>query len=125
LVAVNQQRRFLVVIAITAFLNVVLIVLLSIKFSAPGAAVALAISEIIGLVIMNRELKKIVSFTSFRYGLKPLIAALVMGVGMFALRIFPVWIIIVAGFVIYCVLAFVLQLLTPEELQNIRKTLTA
>lgn len=124
LVAVNKQHRFLFVIAITAFFNAVLIVLLGIRFGAPGAAVALAISESIGLVIMNRELKKTVSFTSMRYGQKPLIAALIMGIGMFALRLSPLWIIIVAGLAVYCVMAFVLQLFTREELQNLRKTLT-
>ncbi|MBN2619797.1 flippase [candidate division WOR-3 bacterium] len=124
LVAVNKQHRFLFVIAITAFLNAVLIVLLGIKFNAQGAAAALAISEGVGLAIMNRELKKTVTFTSIRHGLKPLIAALVMGIGMFVLRIFPLWIIVVAGLVIYCVMAYVLQLFTPEELQNLRKALT-
>jgi len=122
LVAVDRQRRFLFVIAITAFLNVLLILALGIKFSAPGAAIALVVSECVGLLIMNRELKKIVSFTSFTYGLKPLIAAVAMGIGMFVLRIFPLWIVIPSGLVIYCTMALVLQIFTLEELRNLRKT---
>jgi O-antigen/teichoic acid export membrane protein len=124
LVAVDKQRRFLLVIAITAILNTVLIILLSLKFSAPGAAVALAVSELAGLFIMNRELQKVVSFTSITYGAKPLIAAAVMGIGMFVLRIFPLWIVIPAGLLIYSGMVLIFQLFTFEELKNLRKMIS-
>jgi len=125
LVAIDKQRRFLLVIAVTALVNVVLIILLGTQFSAPGAAVALAVSEFIGLFLMNRELKKVVSFTSITYGLKPLIAAAVMGIGMFVLRIFPLWIVLPAGLVIYCGMALIFQLFTFDELKNQIEATTA
>ncbi|MBN2619870.1 flippase [candidate division WOR-3 bacterium] len=125
LVAVDKQRRFLFVITITAFVNTVLIILLGIKFSAPGAAAALVISEIIGLAVMTRELKKTVSFIGVRYGLKSLIAALIMGVAMFVLRMFPLWIVVPVGFVVYSCMVFVLRLFTVKELKNLQRSLVA
>jgi O-antigen/teichoic acid export membrane protein len=124
LVAVDRQRRFLVVIAITALLNTVLIIIMGLQFSAPGAAIALAVSEFVGLVLMNRELKKVVSFTSIAFGLKPLISAVIMGGCMFVLRPFPLWIVLCAGLLIYCGMAMIFQLFTIDELKNVRKLMS-
>ncbi len=120
LVAVDQERRFFKVITITAFINLVLIIILGIHFRGQGAAAALFVSEMIGIVLMNRELRRFVTFKSLKYVTKPLISSVIMGV---ILLILPQWHIIFAiilGMLIYMIVFYVLRGFSKEELEKLR-----
>jgi PST family polysaccharide transporter len=122
LVAMDQERRFFKVISITAFINLILIVFLGINFKGAGAAAALFVSEVIGIVLMNRELRKFVSFKSMTYMVKPLLASCVMATILYVLRYWYILILVVLGLLVYVLTFYVIKGFTREELTNIKLT---
>jgi len=122
LVAMNQERRFLRVISITAFINLILIIILGVNFKGAGAAAALVVSEMISIVLMNRELRKFVVFRSMRYLIKPILASCIMGVVLYVLKLWHIIILVVLGMLIYALIFYVIKGFSREELIHLKLT---
>lgn len=124
LVAINQQKRFLKVITITAIINTILIIILGIHFKGQGAAAALFVSEMIGIILMHRELIRFIEFNSLKYIVKPLISAILMGIVLYTLRQWHVIILVILGIFIYTILFYLIKGFSKEELRNLKLTFT-
>lgn len=123
LVAIDQQRKFFRVIAYTALLCVIMVIILGFFFKALGAALALFFSEIVGIILMNRELKKHVSFRSFRQMLKPVIAALVSGIAVYVFHQEHVILLVLISVIIYLLVIYILKGFSQQELSDFKNIL--
>ena len=124
LVAIDQQQKFFKVIAYTALIAVVLVLLLGYFFKAPGAAFALLVSEIVGIILMDRNLKKHVDFQCLKYTIKPLIAALVTGLVLYVFKQGHVVILILAGLIIYPLVLYIIKGFSGKELSDLKNTMS-
>ncbi|MGB3341098.1 MAG: flippase [bacterium] len=125
LVAIDQQRKFFKVITYTALISVVLVISLGYLLKAPGAALALLGSETIGIILMNRQLKKHIDFKSLKQTSKPFIAALVTGFVLYIFRQGHVVMIVFAGVVIYSLVFYGIKGFSLKELSDFKNVLTA
>ncbi len=66
LVALNQEKKFFMVIVITAVTNIVLMVILGYQFKGIGVAVAFLVSEFFGVILMKRKLNTTINFPIFK-----------------------------------------------------------
>jgi O-antigen/teichoic acid export membrane protein len=122
LVSINQEKRFFKVITIATVVNVVLIVILGIYFKGPGTAFALLIGELVSVILMNRELQKFVKFGVLGHFLKPLFAAIIMGISFVVLyRVYIIFLVIIGAF-IYVLALYVLKGFSKKELGDLKKT---
>lgn len=124
LIAIDQEKRFFKIITIAAVTSACLIAVLGMELGSVGAAWALLVAEAISIVLMNRELKKSISFRSTVHIVKPFIAALIMAVG---LSLFGQWNVIasiIAGLAVYSVVLYVIRGFTGDDVKNISKTFT-
>jgi O-antigen/teichoic acid export membrane protein len=119
LVAINQEKRFLKVISITSLINLILIITLGIYFKGPGAAAALFISEVIGIRLMNRELKKFVSFKSVKYIYKPIVVSCIMSIILYLSREWHIIILIIIGASVYVIIFYLIKGFSKEELRRL------
>ncbi|MEO0136279.1 MAG: flippase [candidate division WOR-3 bacterium] len=62
LVALNQERKFFKVIFLIALMNLLMIPVLSYLFKGTGVALAIFLSEFIGLLIMRQKLSGVIQF---------------------------------------------------------------
>jgi len=124
LVAINQERQFFKVITITTFLNFILIVLLGLFYNAEGVAAALFISEMIGIIVMNRELKRHVRFRSLKYIFKPLISSLVMAIILYVLNDLSTVISLILGLFAYVMLFYFIRGFSRKDLENLKQAIT-
>lgn len=123
LIAIDQERRFFQVIAITAMINAALIIVLGLQFGFYGAAIALLVSEAIGIMLMHRQLKKFVRFDCLKYIPRPLSAALLM---VLFLYILPEWNVIILAFLgggAYLLVFYFLKGFTKDDLNNFRRAI--
>jgi len=120
LIAINQEKRFFKIITITAIISALLIVVLGLRFGVYGAAGALFVSELISIILMNRQLRRSVSFGEFGYILKPFIAASVMAIFMYVLRLWHVVFLIVLGIVVYLFAFYMLRGFLRSDLKNLK-----
>jgi len=80
LVALDRERKFLKVIALTSTLSLVSIIVLGIFLKGWGASLGLLCGEIVSVVLMKGELNRIVKFPAAQHFLKTLVPALVMSI---------------------------------------------
>ena len=80
LVAMDRERKFLKVIALTSALSLVSIVVLGIFLKGWGASLGLLAGELASIVLMKGELNRIVQFPVARHFLKTLVPALAMSI---------------------------------------------
>lgn len=120
LVAMNQERIFLKVITITAFINLMLIVILGINFKGAGAAAALFVSETISIILMNRELRRLVVFRSVKYLVKPILASCVMGVVLYVSHVWHIVMLVVIGMFIYALVFYAIKGFSRGELLHLK-----
>ena len=120
LIAIDQEKRFFKIITMTAIINALLIVVLGLRFGVCGAAVALFVSELISIILMNRQLRRFVRFGRLGYILKPLISAIVMGIFMYVLQLWSVVYLTLLGIVIYLFALFVLRGFSISDLENLK-----
>jgi O-antigen/teichoic acid export membrane protein len=125
LIAINQEKRFFKIIAATALVSAVLIVILGMELGGVGAAWALLVAEIISIILMNRELKKFVHFRSVIHMAKPFIAALIMAVGLNILGRWSAIASIIIGLLVYMAALYVIKGFTREDIKNISKAFTS
>jgi O-antigen/teichoic acid export membrane protein len=123
LIAIDQERRFFKVIAITAFMSAVLIMLLGLQFGFYGAAAALLVSESVSIILMRRQLKKSVRFACVRYMWKPIIAALGMALLLYVLPDWNVIVLVCSGIFIYLLVLYLINGFTRSDLSNIKQAL--
>jgi O-antigen/teichoic acid export membrane protein len=109
LIAIDQERSFSRVITITAFISAVLLIILGIRFSVCGAALALLVSESISIVLMNKVLQKTVRFGSFKYIFKPLFASLVMAAVLYMLQAWHLVVLLAIGTCLYLVVLYLIR----------------
>jgi O-antigen/teichoic acid export membrane protein len=119
LIAIGQEKRFFKVIAITALISTVFILLLGLQFGFYGTAAALLISESISILLMNRHLKRFMRFGKVAYVLKPLIASLLMAVVMFTVQHWHILILILGGIFVYFSALFILRGFSKSDVKNI------
>ena len=124
LVAIDKERRFFRIMTYTALVNLILVIILGINFKVQGAAVALFISEMFGVLLMNRELRKFVKFESLKYIVRPILASALMGIGLYLFRHWHVIALIIVGAVIYVGLLLLIRGFSREELRSIKQTFT-
>jgi O-antigen/teichoic acid export membrane protein len=123
LVAIDQERRFFKVITITAIINAVLILLLSVQFGFFGAACALLVSEIISIVLMYRQLKKYVQFACLRFIPKPVVAGLLMAISLYVLPQWHVILLILVAACVYLLIFYLLRGISKQDLRNFRNVI--
>ncbi len=123
LVAIDQERRFFKVITYTAIISVILVIILGYLLKAQGAAFALLFSEMIGIVLMNRQLKKYIDFSSLKQTIKPLIASLVAGLVLYVFKQGHTIILIFAGVIIYLLVFYIIRGFSLKELSDYRQIL--
>ncbi|UCF71549.1 MAG: flippase [candidate division WOR-3 bacterium] len=121
LIAMDREKRFFRIIAITAVVSTVLIILLGLRFGVYGAAVALLVSEAISISLMRRELQRVISFGSLRYVTKPVAASLLMIVVLYVLRQWHSIVLIVVGACIYVVLLYLFRGFSVQDLKSIAR----
>jgi O-antigen/teichoic acid export membrane protein len=124
LVAIDQQHKFFRVIAYTAVISVVLIIALGYLFKASGVALALLSGETVGIILMNRQLKKHIDFKSLKQIIKPLIAALITGLVLYVFRQVHVLILVLAAVVIYLLVFYIIKGFSFKELSDFKNILT-
>lgn len=123
LVAMNREQKFLRVISLTSLINAVLICVFGMLFRGPGAAGALFVSESIGIVLMYRILRKHVRFKAAVHAVKPILAALCMGIVLLAVTGWHVIVVVMIGVFVYASALFVLRGFTLGELSSLRRSL--
>jgi O-antigen/teichoic acid export membrane protein len=121
LISIEREWQFFKVITITAIINVILIVILGIYVKSLGVAYALFISEMIGLVLMNKELRKSVQFKSVKYLVKPIIATIIVGTVLYVCRDFHIMVLLVLGIFVYLLSVYFIKLFTKDELRDIKQ----
>ncbi len=124
LIAIDQEKRFFKIITIAAVASACLIAVLGMELGSVGAAWALFVAEAISIILMNRELKKFISFRSTVHMVKPFVAALIMAVGLYMSRQWNVIASIIAGLVVYAVVLYVIRGFTGDDVKNISKSFT-
>jgi O-antigen/teichoic acid export membrane protein len=123
LVAMNRERQFLRIISLISIINAVLICLFGLLLKGPGAAIALFVSEGIGIFLMYRVLRRYVRFKAAAYAIKPFIAALCMGAVLYACIRWHVIVVVLIGACVYVGALFVLRGFTLGELSSVRRSL--
>jgi O-antigen/teichoic acid export membrane protein len=125
LIAIDKEKWFFKIIAITALLSAVLIIALGMELGSVGTAWALLVAEITSIILMNRELKKFIRFQSVRHMAKPFIAACIMAVGLNVFGRWGVILSIVVGLFVYITVLYIIRGFTREDVKNIAKAFTA
>jgi O-antigen/teichoic acid export membrane protein len=123
LVAIDQEQRFFKVITYTALLCTVLVFLLTYLLKAPGAALALLSSEVVGIVLMHHQLKKYVDFSTFRQTIKPVIAAAITGLLLYTFRQVHIILLVIFGLVVYLIIFYLIKGFAPKELSYFQRYL--
>jgi O-antigen/teichoic acid export membrane protein len=123
LVAMNREREFFRVIALTSFINVSLIFIVGLLMRGPGAAIALVVSESVCVVLMYRTLRRYIRFKTVTHAIKPFLAALCMGVVLYAVTGWHVIVAVLIGAGVYVSILFVLRGFTLGELASMRRSL--
>lgn len=123
LVSINRQIVDTRVVCIAAFTNVILNLLLIPRFSYIGAGIASVISFIIIFIYEFNYLQKhFYRIYVFKITLKPLFAALIMGVIIYVLKIIftNLFILIFSGMGSYIILLYTFKVFNHQELGLIR-----
>jgi len=120
LVAVDEQRKFLKVIFITSLINLFLIVVLSLYFKAQGAAAAIFVSELLGVILMNRELKKKIAFNTLKAAVKPTTAALIMAALLYRLQDIHFLLRILMGVFVYIIIMLLIKGFSRSEYRKMK-----
>jgi O-antigen/teichoic acid export membrane protein len=110
LVAIDQQRKFFKVITYTALVT--------------GAAVALLCSETAGIILMNRELKRHVKFSSIGQVIKPIIASVITGFIVYVLRQWHVVVLVFVAVGIYVPVFYLIRGFSKKELKDLKQVFT-
>jgi len=120
LVSIDQQRRFFRVILYTAIINLILIIILGINFKSPGTATALFISELVGILLMNRELKKFIKFETMKNLPKPILASIFMGIVLAGVNSWNIIIQVILGIFGYVIILYLIKGFIGKDLKNLK-----
>ena len=121
LTALDAQRAYLSAIVVGLMVNVGLSAAFAAPLGATGAAVGLLAGELAVFLVCQRTLRRHVGVGPVLAELgRPALAALVMGLVVFALRSAPLWIVPVVGSVVYAGMLFALRVFGRDELRVLR-----
>lgn len=120
LVAIAQEKQFLKIVGITALLSFMLIIILGTITGGVGIGIGLSFSEFISIILMKKELSKLVKFEALRYVVKPIIAALIMAFVIILLHHIHFIVLVTLGIIIYGVIFYLLKGFSIKEFTNIR-----
>jgi O-antigen/teichoic acid export membrane protein len=120
LMACDRQRRYALGVSIGAVTNTILNLLLIPHFSLEGAAIATLVTEVVVLLYMAYHFNRICRIYLERYLLKPSIAALIMGVVLWTVRVNVLFAIII-GIAVYVASFFLIRGMNSKDIQLIRK----
>ena len=105
-------------------ISVALVIVLGYVWKASGAALALLCSEIVGVFLMNRQLKAHIAFSSVKHTVRPLIAAISAGLVLYIFKEVNVLVLIFAGIAIYLFVLYIIKGISMSELSVFRKILS-
>ena len=116
--AINKQRTFTVVTAISAVLSIVLNAVLIPAYSYIGATIATVITEMIVLVVIGFYVRKEgYSFVNSWLILKVIFAGIVMAGILYLLKGLNLFVLIVIGAVTYFAVMYVVRAITNEDIK--------
>lgn len=120
--AINRQVTIMKVTAACAFVNVVLNLILIPKLSLIGASIATVATEIMLFVFYFYAVSTSVCILALhKIAFKPIIAASLMGVCVFYLREYNIFLVVLLAAIIYFVLLYALRAFTDEDLDLFRQ----
>jgi len=122
LAALNQQRAYLRAIALGLIVNVAVSASVIRALGFMGACLGLLAGELAVLIVCLRTLSRYLPVRDLlRESVKPMAAALVMGLVVFLLRGANVFILPVVGAITYAAMLLLLKGFSTDELQILRR----
>ncbi|MFH1783731.1 MAG: flippase [bacterium] len=125
LLSCDKQKAYFKIVISCAVINLVLNLILIPPFSLNGAAMATAITEGTSLLLCYYVFGKIVKVAIMKYISKPLIASLIMGVILYLIKGWNLFLSALLGVVIYSVFLFLIKGITIEEINKVKVALFA
>jgi len=119
LVALDREKRFLKVIALTSALSLVSIVVLGVLFKAWGASLGLLIGELASVWLMKGELNRVVKFPVAPHFLKTLVPALMMSIILYFTPNLNIFLRCGLGFIVYAVLYYLTGGYSGSEIREL------
>jgi O-antigen/teichoic acid export membrane protein len=119
LVALDREKKFLKVIAMTSILSLVSIILLGIFLKGWGASLGLLISELVSVFLMKHELNRAVKFRVARYFYKTLVPALGTGVVLYFTPSLNIFLRCGLGVVLYVILYYLMGGYSGKEIREL------
>lgn len=119
LVALDRERKFLKVIAITSALSLVTIIVLGIFLKGWGASLGLLGGELISVFLMKSELNRIVKFPVARHFLKTLVPALVMSIILYFIPGWNIFLRCGLGVVVYAIMYYLAGGYSGKEIREL------
>ena len=122
MIAIHEEKKGVIVLLLNVVVNVTLNLFLIPKFSLYGAALATVLTEIFYFggyyYIISKSFYRlnIVSFL-----IKPTIASVLMGVTIYYLMSLNVFILVVFGILVYCVIMLLLRALNSDDMDIIKR----
>ena len=115
---INEQKKYLFVIASGAGSNIILNLLLIPKFSMIGAAIATVISHLLVFITAYYYTNRFLKINIFKFFLKPIIASLIM---VLLLHILGLTVIpsIILGFIIYLTMMLIIKGVSIREIKGL------
>jgi O-antigen/teichoic acid export membrane protein len=119
LVALDRERIFLKVIALTSTLSLIAIVTLGVWLKAWGASLGLLTGELVSVVLMKRELNRLVKFPAAQHFLKTLVPALVMSIILYFTPNLNLFLRCGLGVIVYAVLYYLAGGYSGKEVREL------
>lgn len=120
LVAMDKQRRLLVINLVVVIFNIVLNLILIPNYGFRGAGVATILSQALVLILTVYESKKLISFTLQSSKIfRVILAGVVMGLVVWPLAHLNIFLVTTLGGVVYCGLIFALRVVTMGTLREL------
>jgi len=119
LVALDRERKFLKVIALTSGLSLVSIIVLGIFLKGWGASLGLLAGELVSIFLMKRELNRVVKFPAARHFLKTLVPALAMSIILYFSSGLNIFLRGGLGVVVYAVLYYLAGGYSGKEIREL------
>lgn len=124
LFAFNQQKKFMMFVAIGVISNIILDILLIPRWGIEGSAIATLICQILTNIFVWRAMYKTQKFNIGKMMIKPIMATIIMGVSVYALSVsgLSVLPIIAIGGVIYFAILYAMREQTIISVYNILRS---
>jgi O-antigen/teichoic acid export membrane protein len=124
LVSIDKQNRMVLLVGITAFINVILNLILIPRFSYVGAAVATIITETVlfGLYVYFLS-KHFYALPFHRIVIRPIVASLVMGIFIYFCAFVNLILLVMLATSLYFVILYLIKGFSKEDISLLRQVL--